>query len=85
VLVAFTVRFFVPVSVEPSVRPALVVSFTTFTATEAPMPDAFPGLDCFAVAIAWLSRLEVALSERSPLTATGSVPRCRRRCSRRRR
>ncbi len=51
------------------------MSLTTFTATDAPTPLALPSVACFAVARAWLSRLEVALSERSaPFTATGSVP-----------
>ena len=73
VLVAVIVRSSTPVRTESSARPAVVVSLTTLSANEAPTPVVSP--PCFfAVAIAWLSRFDVAASVRSPLTATGSVP-----------
>ena len=75
VLVEVTVRFFVPLSTAPFGRPAVVVSFTTFTPTDAPTPLALPSVDCFAVARAWLSRFDVAVNVRSaPFSSTGLVP-----------
>ena len=70
-----SVRFLAPFRTASLGRPAVVVSLTTLTATEAPTPDALPSVACFAVAIAWLSKFEVAPNERSaPFSATGSVP-----------
>jgi hypothetical protein len=74
VLVAVIVRSSAPLSAEPSGRPANVVSSRMFSAKEAPIPVVLPSADCFAVAIAWLSWFDVALSVRSPPTVTGSVP-----------
>ncbi len=51
--------------------PAVVVSLTTCTATEAPMPVALPSVACLAFASAVFSRFDVALSVRFPLIATG--------------
>jgi hypothetical protein len=52
VLVAVIVRSSTPVNEVPSAIPAVVVSFTTLTATDAPIPVVFPSADCFASASA---------------------------------
>ena len=67
---AVIVRLVAPVSVEPSARPAALVSLTTLTATAAPMPVVLPSLDCLASAVAWLVRLEVDASVKAPFTTT---------------
>jgi len=60
-----------PVSVEPLPRPAVVVSFTTFSATDAPTPvfepDGLAGSAC-----ASSSAVEAAAIRTSPLTAADS-------------
>ena len=63
------VRFLAPLIVEPSGRPAVVVSLTTLSANEAPTPLVLPSLACFAVASAVLVRFEAALKLRSPSKA----------------
>src|SRR5690349_805278 len=69
------VRLFAPLIVEPSGRPAVVVSLTTLRAKEAPTPLVLPSLDCFAVASAVLVRFEPALRLRSPFNvAFGIAP-----------
>ena len=71
VLVALIVRSWTPVRSASFAMPAVVVSLTTCTATEAPMPDALPSVACFAFASALFSKFDVAFSVRFPLTATG--------------
>src|SRR5258708_1057275 len=68
---ALRVRFLSVVSCAPLATSDDVVSLTTFTATDAPIPLALPSPDCLASAVALLAMFEVELSFRSPAIETG--------------
>src|SRR5438128_518330 len=72
VAVELIVRLPVPeLRTAPFGRPAVVVSLTTLTATDAPIPLALPSAACSASAVAVFVRFEVAFRTRLPLTVTG--------------
>ena len=70
--VAVSVRLWIPPTMTPSGTSAVVVSLTTFSATEAPIPTVLPP-SSFASAEAVVSMFETAVSTRLPSISGSAV------------